>query len=90
MRKIVIRPTQLLDMQYLGPQVRLLRVSVGSVVPGNQVVTQRYGDWLVEAVDPVSAPGSTVISVIADLVEAAGPTDPVHGYGLDVDAWPLR
>ena len=53
MRRIVIRPTQLLDIQYLGPQVRLvLAASIGSVVPGDQVITQRYGDWLVEAVGP--------------------------------------
>ena len=91
MRRIVLHPTQLLDMQYLNPQVRLvLKASVGVVMPGDQVITPRYGDWLVKAVDSVIASGDTTISVIADLIEDAGPTGPVHGSGPDMDAWPLR
>ncbi len=91
MRRIVLRPTQLLDMQYLNPQVRLvLKASVGVVMPGDQVITQRYGDWLVKAVDSVIAPENTTISVIADFMQDAGLTGPVHGSGPDMDAWPLR
>jgi acyl dehydratase len=72
MRTIVLRPTQLLDMQYLNRQVRLvLAASVGPVEPGDLVITPRYGHWQVRAVDPVLAPEATTISVIADLIEAA-------------------
>jgi len=40
MRRIVLHPTQLLDMQYLNPQVRLvLKASVSVVMPGDQVIT---------------------------------------------------
>lgn len=91
MRRIVLRPTQLLDMQYLNPQVRLvLAASVGSVTPGDLVITPRYGDWQVKEVGPVMASENTTISVIADLIEDAGPTGPVHGSGPDMNAWPMR
>jgi hypothetical protein len=70
MRRIVLRSTQLLDMQYLNPQVRLvLAAAVGLVTPGDLVNTLRYGRWQVRTVDPFRVPGATTISVIAELIE---------------------
>ncbi len=71
MRTILIdRGNRLLDMEYLGGQVRLtLDGRVGEVGVGDELTTVRYGVWVVTRIEPRPEWQTGRFSVLAQLKE---------------------